>query len=242
MINAELNALYEKYWPELASFRKKYNLSGPLLMKLTKPEVKLLIVGHETYGWWNNESLSKLRERYALALKTCLASEKPNNKVIDDWNAWDTYNSKFWITIRKLKEELNIDLEKECIAWSNLNRMDNGAKKPPYVPLNKISEEMINKFPLLPEEIRICNPKIIVFLTWDDTYILKKTYKSIGDIKYEEIPESNKELLRVKIPNFKGKAYEIRHPNYIEGRGKKKIKYHTNELIKMIAKDYTQKN
>lgn len=234
MINKELTKLYDKYWPELLSFRKKYNLSGPLLMNLRTRKIKLFIIGHETHGNWDG-NLEELRKDYNFALNTCLRQEPPPKEGFHEWEKiWHTYNSDFWETIRKLKAKFITNSE-EGIAWSNLNRFDDNGSP----PKKDIEKEMIKKFPLLIEEIKICKPKIIIILTWDGTYILRKTYASIGNVGYEKVPRIDEnELLRVKIPEFEGKAYEIHHPRYIEGWGKNKVKYNTNELIKTIVKDY----
>ena len=233
MINTELTKLYKDYWTGLRNFRKKHGLSGPLLMKLNQPKVRLFIVGHETYGGWGG-TLKSLRNDYDFLLSKCLEVEPPPKEGFKEWkNIRRTYYSPFWRVVRDLNVGFGIDPNKESVAWSNLNRMDNGEKKPPYVPSYNISKEMIESFPLLSEEIRICKPKILVFFTVDRR-LLEQTFDKVC---FEKFGGFGAELLRVKIPGFKGKAYQMNHPGYIQRRKGHGLKYNAKELVQAILKD-----
>ncbi|MFH0714767.1 MAG: hypothetical protein V1847_03610, partial [Candidatus Diapherotrites archaeon] len=224
-LNKKLLVLYKKNWEKMRRVKKEHGLSSPLLIKLRKQRVTLFVVGQETYGWWKSGSLNDLRNNYSKILDACLSSRPPAKKAINK-----TYHSRFWYMMRNLQKELKIDLKKESIAWSNLNRMDNGEKEKPFEPTYKISEEMIDEFPLLKEEIKICKPKVIIFFTgnkWNDE-LLKKTF---GEVKFEKLNSVRKEnLARLKIKGISAKMYRTWHPNSFK-KGREKI-------IKTILSDY----
>ena len=226
----KLEKLYKKYWDSLRLFRNTNGLSSPLLIKTRSKKIKLFIVGQETFGGWTRDSIKKCQNDYEETLIPCLKTEKPKKRYQGKWDTWSTYRSAFWRTVRTLVAELKINQEKEGIAWNNINRMDYKG----HGPNNKLKRQMIEKFPLLRQEIKICKPEIIVFFT-NQRYdkLLKQTFeKSKTKITFQKIKGFPlKKLAKITIVGFKGKAYRTYHPAY-------KQKKEVEKIISTIVKDF----
>jgi len=112
----------------------------------TEQKTKLFVVGQQTNGWFEGNSVEELiniYERFDFGKYCC-----------------DTY---FWDGVRKLEEKLGI--KKGCIVWSELNRMDDPNEEDGKRPKRLVEEEMTEKFGfLLREEINICHPRYFSFL------------------------------------------------------------------------------
>ncbi len=231
--SSKLKTLYRKYWDGLCLFRNKRGLSSPLLIKTKRQKIKLFVIGQETFGGWTGNSIKECQNDYREVLDLCLKTEKPKNKyrpwdIKKEWNTWRTYNSAFWRTVRKIISELKID--NDCVAWNNINRMDYDG----HSPKTKTKKEMAVKFPLLPLEIKICKPWIIIFFThqrYDKQ--LKITFRECKtEISFQKIQGlSQGKLARVNISEFNGKAYRTYHPAYKPSKEIEKI-------INIITKDF----
>jgi len=197
-INKKLGEMYKEHWENLQSFKKEYRLSSPLLIKVPKcyerQKTKLFVVGQQTDEWFEGNSVDKLMEEYK------------------NFNFGINYRyTPFWDCVRKLEKELSIN--EGCIVWSNLNRMDDPKNK--YkCPDRKIEKKMAKNFPFLPEEIRICNPDILVFFTgpYYDENIEEDIFPGV---EYEELNNQKRVLAKISLPNFDVEAYRTYHPNYL---------------------------
>ena len=94
--------------------------------------------------------------------------------------------------------------------WSNLNRMDFKGGRPE----DNIANEIAENLPLLLQEIKICRPDIIIFLTgpcynYDDLigYNFDKYKSQIVSNEFKE-----RELVRLELPHTNAKAYRTYHP------------------------------
>jgi hypothetical protein len=103
-----------------------------------------------------------------------------------------------------------------------------------YSPSDKIKGEMIKRFPMLQQEIKIFEPKLIVFFThqrYDE--LLKQSFEEgknkISFQKLKGLPQ--KKLVKIIIGGFKGEAYRTYHPAY---KPKKEIE----KIISIIIKDF----
>jgi hypothetical protein len=189
-----------------------------LLIKINA-EANIFIIGQETFGGWTANSVSLCQDNYRKILDMCLNKDGPMDKYLRR-----TYNSIFWKTVRKIISELNID--KDNVAWNNINRMDYMGGS----PNNGVKRDMLKFFPLLPLEVKILNPKIIIFFSgsrYDDK--LKEIFGKIHFQKINGIREDK--LAKITISNFNGLAYRTYHPAYKPAGEVKKI-------ISIIKTDY----
>jgi hypothetical protein len=68
-------------------------------------------------------------------------------------------------------------------------------------------------FHIIPEELKILDPNVVLFLTGPNyDSIIKDNF---GELKYEALPNSTeRQLSRVALPNVRY-AYRTYHPNYL---------------------------
>ena len=225
-INQKLTELYNKYRDQMKKkLDEESKLSYPLLMKLDEKyaipnqRLKLFIVGRQTKDWCgeleNNERLiENLQAEYLEFMK------KPENERNPP--------STFWLRVKDLREGLG--LEKNAYAWSNLNKMDWGGKKPG----KKIEGDMLRDFSLLREEIEICKPTCIVFFTgYKFDRLLAKTFGILPD-KIKEVDESEKKAFaEVQIPSIDAKCFRLEHP---QGKDQETFKKYLKKIIEIMIK------
>ncbi|GEM_PF-5306719 len=232
-----LDELYRHYGKRMMTFRdNKENwegkpprpLSGPFFIPVIKPKVKVLVVGHETFGGWGypkqiKRRIALLKSDYKEVFQICLEKEfKENKEGIES----KTHGSQFWKAFRHLNSKFRYK-RNECIAWSNLNRFDNDKdRKDKSLKSNRCENEeyMVKCFPLLPYEIHILRPSIVIIFTQDNTDLLALAYEKIGKpLKNNAVGclTPNMQWLRISLPGFKGKAYKMFHPEHIRWSGGK---------------------
>lgn len=197
-INEQLAELYNQYWDKIKDLQNKYSeLSPAILMKLkedyAKQEIKLFVIGQQTKGWDRGESVGEQMAEY------------------EEFKFGRNYrynNSPFWRAVRKLENELGIS--EGCIAWSNLNKMDFNDGR----PKEEISNEMAENLPLLRQEIKICQPGLIIFFTGPCHNYDSLIEYNLGQYnKYKIDPLTERELIQLKIPEIDAKVYRTYHPN-----------------------------
>ena len=221
MPNYELLGLYQKYWSKIKDIRNGegaqdkdpslMKLSWPLLLKIHpcyhKQKVKLMIVGQQT-GHWGYEkkmTLEGVRNWYG----------------IDESRATRHY-AHFWKAIKILAGRLNISCD--CgispayhpIVWSNLVRMDcaegEGCRK--GRPRRELAARLVKEVPLLPEEIRICRPDLVVFFTGPTSYYREMLELTFPGVSYEALDSEFdiRQLAKLTIPQISAVAYRTCHP------------------------------
>lgn len=220
----ELMNIYRKYWNNIIELKRKYpDLSNPLLIDISdsywRQEVKLFIVGQQTNGWFNKE----------LGFSEDLTHIV---KLIEGYKKFkfglNYRNKPFWSVVRKIAKRLIIDIDKEGnIVWSNLNRMDYNSER----PSKEIERLLYEKLPLLPEEVRIAKPDLIIFFTGPDfDYIINALFNNP-----EMTPFSGKEISKLAKVSLKGynlKGYRTYHPDHLRPQ---KLE---NEFIDLIIEDF----
>ena len=205
-LNARLRAFYESIWPSLVANLSGYvNLSSPLLLHASRSYAeatrRLLIVGQETHGWMDYlmagdaPSLDlRIGELLAAYQRFALGKKK---------------RSPFWRVARELHSRISPEAPADAFLWSNLLKVDQN-KKRPHPDVSSI----ILGYQLLPEEIKIIKPHIVVFFTgrhYDG--FLKGTFvgADLKQIGKHEI----RVLCRVQHPALPCHAYRTYHPKYL---------------------------
>ena len=227
-MNKKLRRMYEEHWDSLKSFKENNKLSSPLLIKVpecyTEQKTKLFVVGQQTNGWFEGNSVEELiniYERFDFGKYCC-----------------DTY---FWDGVRKLEEKLGI--KKGCIVWSELNRMDDPNEEDGKRPKRLVEEEMTEKFGfLLREEINICRPDILVFFTGPD---YDENIKWIfsekeSEVEFNELNKqfSKRELASIDI-DVETKAYRTYHPGYLfRNKNPERLGKKGEKIIQSILSDF----
>ena len=194
-----LNDLYSKHWSEIKDLRNRNpELSTPILIKFPtsylSQNVKLMIIGQQTQGWG---------EGGVIDLLACY----------EDFNFGESYYaSPFWNVTRKIERVLNID--KYSIVWSNMNRCDFNAERPPP----EIEKDLYVSYPLLLGEIEILRPDVVIFFSGPDFdehikhSFSGSSFESVDGFTKRELSSINHELL----PQH---TYRTYHPKYLRISG-----------------------
>lgn len=209
-LNRNLRALYRQHWTTMLGLRKNYRLSDPLCMNLKacylKQKPRLFIVGQQTQEWDYTPNLT-------------VGDAVENYRNFDFTLGYPSIRgTPFWSVVRRLEELLCIP--EDCVAWSELVRMDGrpGAPSPP------VREEIVKKLPtLLRQEIRYSRPHIVVFFTGpNDDYLLNQTF-GVTDEDYCQVSASfeERELAKVgiRIDHLHPSAYRTYHPHMLQRQG-----------------------
>ena len=193
-------------------------------------------MGREMQRMWEENSTSpRLSDPLLVNPKECYAQASPklffvgivtdgwgrSTKNVDKWLEHSGYpdavkpsivkKSYFWTCVKKLHEMLGVDFGGGCGVWSNLIRMDDDGNEPEH----DLAEEMIDRFPLLREEVRICAPDLVVFLTGnkrDD--LIRRTFGVDNMIGTDDLA-----LVHLGLGI---RAYRTHHPQYMYSLGTKR--------------------
>jgi hypothetical protein len=217
----ELRVMYTQAFDNLRQELRNVDttgLSSPHLIDLSTLEyqgarTKLLIVGQQTAGWgpyWSDlekdsegDPIPYLLECY----RTFALGEQQGRRK----------KSPFWCAARQLYCNLNPDGPTGGFIWSNLTKMDHDEECPRW-PM----EERIRKaFNVLPFEIRIVRPAVVVFFSGPH---YDETIEAVFGITrpWQEISRfSTNELARIR--DSKGllpfHSYRTYHPNFFSRSG-----------------------
>jgi hypothetical protein len=166
----------------------------------------ILFVGKATNGWITNSKNIELlfgeTEKRVFARGDQM---KWVGKLENNVKGYNTRKSAFWRIIKKVAEHKNGKNEWfNKIAWSNLYKLS-FEKGNPNEKLKKNQIEICKK--ILEEEIKILNPKYVIFLTseWEKEYI---TY-----LTKDKKQENYKSLKWGK--NYKTFGFTVDNLNYI---------------------------
>jgi len=242
--NKALFEMYEEHWPRL---RKALDLKGvntiqekisyPLLIHVfpeyQKMKIKLFIVGQQTKGWgWNgvadylgtskwDDFVEKLDDDNSVEQFV-----KELTKIYMGFHLGEKYyRSPFWRSSHKLFRGLNPSGPEYGFLWSNLVKVDQHQKR----PRSSIEEIVFNLFPVIPLEIEITRPDVVVFFTgpyYDQR--LMQTFNRLGFDKIEGYDEET--LSRLTHNGLPKNSFRTYHPNWFIRSGK------SRELDKVFSK------
>lgn len=207
-----LHEVYQAKLPEYQKAISKYlvdnseeKLANPLLIgdmsvkNFSGGDLKIMFFGQETNNWYND-----------IELRTDLLQ-----KAYDEFYTTDAgykHGGQFWNGVKQFKELIKKEFSDKYITfiWNNIIKAGKQSKGRPN---NKILEIERTYFNIIPSEIDIIDPNIIIFLTgpnYDD--ILTNV---IPKIKKQSLKEfTDRQLLKFNISND-CIAYRTYHPNYL---------------------------
>lgn len=180
------------------------NLSNPHLIKVPpayeKAQVKLLIVGQQAREWggyFNGQPTPQLVDNLM--------------KVYETFELGKSVPSPFWQAAHEIYARVNPDGPAGGFVWTNVIKIDQDGQR----PIPPVVEACLNTFGLLPEEIEILKPDVVVFLTgpyYDaDLQLLFPgvEFRSVC----QDIPIHH--LAQVVHPRLPDKSFRIYHPGYL---------------------------
>lgn len=226
----ELIYLYKKYWNDLIELKKQYqNLSEPLLINIDdsylKQKTRLFVVGQQTNGWSVGEKEMGSSE-----------DSRHIDELIQGYKDFrfnlgpKKWRSLFWPTVRKIETKLQIN--QGGIVWSNINRMDykkTGGKR--GRPPENIERILYEKLPLLPQEIRLAKPHLIIFFT--GPYYDNIINALFNNPEMTSFPDKEiRKLAKVNLKGYNLKAYRTYHPNYL------RLQKLEKDFIELIIEDF----
>lgn len=198
----ELIQIYSEAMPTFEKVSSEHKgVSGPLFISVppdyVRTEVRLMIVGQQTHGW----------PRVTVGLKKLL-------QTYQDFNLGRKYTkSAFWQASHKVYKSLNPNGPERAFLWSNLLKVDIEKNR----PSSKI-EEAICELRLLPEEIRILKPNVVIFFTGPDYEDrLKKTFPNV---EYRKLSPFLSQLTHSNLPM---QSFQTYHPGHLWRKGKQEI-------------------
>jgi hypothetical protein len=159
--NEQLLELYNKKMPLLKKSLDEYNentkdkATNPLLIKVSEKwedsEVKIMIIGQETYTWCGecgNEGIFSANIKESLNIY--------NRFFLNNYG----YTSPFWNEFRRLSKSIKTN-KKVDFSWNNVIKIGRiGAGNIP-----NINDIIYKDFNILIEEIKITKPNIVIFFT-----------------------------------------------------------------------------
>ena len=229
--NKALFGIYKNKLPFLKIALEDVNtvqkkISYPLLIhafpKYQQANVKLFVVGQQTYGWGFN----KYRDEYWCPSKWDNSFEKLIGELIKVYKNFhlgeDYYSTPFWRAAYNLYRKLNAYGPEYGFLWSNLVKVDQDQNRPEGF----VEEIVCNSFPVLPLEIEVTRPDVVVFFTgprYDQR--LKQTFRALSFDKIQGYDERT--LSRVVHGGLPKNSFRTYHPKYLSLSG---------ELEKVIDK------
>ncbi|MGJ5819964.1 hypothetical protein [Paludibaculum fermentans] len=155
---------------------------------------RLLIVGQQTFGW-----SSDVDKR----------ASDPIEWLMDNYDRFalgrEYWASPFWQAAHQLNEKLNPESSAASFLWSNLIKVDQDGERP-----TQEVEEAVCALRLLPTEIEIVCPDVVVFFTgprYDDR--LRASFDLL------RLVETDKTFSRVIHPALPHHSYRTPHPKYL---------------------------
>jgi len=225
-INRELKLTYDKYYQHIISYLKNNNafnrnISFPLLLspfpEYFQSNIKLMIIGKETFSWPASPNLLSLRDGIV------------NPEIVDLLLRNYAYfelgkgrQSPFWQFCRQLNRKFN--KSDKSFIWNNISKVDENKTTPKWDILKNISAN--NDFPIIIQEIELLKPEIVLFLTGaiPESH-LQNIFKGLKMIPL------NKDVFRVIHPLLPYCSYKTQHPKSLRIRGTFK------QVIDFIATD-----
>ncbi len=218
-INYRLYSVYRHFWPNISKVLADvdtfgYGISYPLLLNVfdeyLKSSSKLFIVGQQTKGW----GFSHRRANFWGTSPWENDADLLIHQIVRIYEGFDLGKhyraSPFWIASHQLNTLINPNGHREGFVWSNLVKLDSGGER---LELD-LEDVLCEAFPVLPLEIRITKPDVVVFFTGPryDTRI-KKTFPGIVFNGLGNHPE--RRLCRLYHRDLPFHTYRTYHPNYL---------------------------
>ena len=222
-LNTRLTEIYGKYWTSLQDVRSELktnhkNISDPLLINISPnyelATVKLFVIGQQTGGWSINQEaddpIAALMNKY---------------KRFSFGDSRHLMHTPFWQACHEINRRLNPS-ELTCgFVWGNLVKIDQNKRRPP----KDVERCICETFPVLPMEIEITNPDVVIFFTgpyYDDRLKITFDGATFEPVKGYEI----KMLARVVHKSLPYRSFRTYHPKYL------RLKKQLNTIIDAVVR------
>ena len=215
-INEQLQNLYSKHWDNLLlqldnEDNKKH--TNPLLIKvdeekLTDADIRIMIFGQETKGWWDKNGFSRTVDEGMGRYKKFYCEQK----------FYKGYKrSAFWKGFRFFQGELNKHYKDQKISyiWNNISKIGKANGKTGVLP--RIRDIERGFFPVVREEVNIIKPDMIIFLTGPNRD--HDTRFHFPDVEFLSSGTSNtkRQLAKVTSKCLPTMAIRMYHPSFYKG-------------------------
>lgn len=203
----ELYELYRRHWNQLADALRplkpvELGLSNPLLIDLPHDwedvRPKLMVVGQQTYGW------GSFGEGYG---------DDPVVGLMLDYAEFQLGKfyrpTPFWQAAYVVHMSINLTIRPFAFAWTNLVKVDQHAGR----PAAEIEELVSQHFPVVPRELEITRPDIVVFFT--GPYYDERLKRTFAGVCLESIGTDTPELERVRHETLPARSFRTYHPGYL---------------------------
>jgi len=224
-INENLWRLYQSHLANLKHINYQIDLNkiddfaGPHLMyvweeEYKKANTKVLFIGQETNGWYNNK----------------ISADSDIADAIDTYKNFElgiNYNSLFWQKIYYMNEILNGTKDKKNILWTNINKYGKSDIGRPDAKITSLENEYFN---VLKDEINILNPEVVILFTGPnyDNDLKNK----LGEIIFHDCSNHNQRILaRLENKYLPYHSYRTYHPGYAR---RAKMEYLYEEILSII--------
>lgn len=214
-LNRQLYNLYWEYWPNLIEYFEeinatKFGLSYPLLLYVfpgyTMARFRLMIIGKSTAGW----------TRYGEDL-----GDDPIRKLMKEYEAFrlglgktvDNPLSPFWCVVRYIYSRLNPDAPSLGFVWNNIIKVDQERDNVSREPEEDIAENVCRVFPVLPREIEILRPDVVIFMM-GRRFFTKWANICLGKVKLGKHSKYGRELELIRNRHLPRLSFRINHPAY----------------------------
>jgi hypothetical protein len=215
--NRLLEELYQSKWDALSEALVSFNeedpgddenrATHPLLLQISdeyeNADLKVMFFGQETNDWCGvfeeDDDISPILKTY---------QDFYLNK------GYESYGKPFWNYIKKLKNNNTADNSKKIgYVWNNLLKI---GKCESGTPQNGLLNETLKYFNVIPQEIELLKPDILLFFTGPnyDQYISER----IGEFSVESIEGfDNRAFCKLNFKHLPVKlALRTYHPAYLQ--------------------------
>lgn len=213
-MNTQLYDLYSSKWDRLSKHMKELSQSdqyaekptNPLLLSTNKQsnytnaDIRIMIFGQETNSWYGdfNGDIRKVQKLY------------------DDFFATGycfKYGGYFWNAIKLFRNEIRNRFPEKSIdlLWNNVVKVGkSGSKGKPPKYIYEIEKKHFN---VIPDEVKIMRPNLILFLS--GPYYDSLIRNAFGEIDLKSIQGFKKrQLAEIQLP-LPIKTFRTYHPNYL---------------------------
>lgn len=222
LYDSKLSSLNELFKNLLnSSIEADKDFSWPLMLRIWEKEyesapVKLMVFGQETYGWKN---------QIESAIEKNTAETLSEEYVLFDMG--HNYRSTpFWETVHRLNKMVG-NPDTNCFVWNNILKFGKDDTK--GAPSAGVLKAELEYFNVIPDEIRILNPDLCIFLTGPDydRHILNK----FPDVEFIPIEGyETRKFARIKSQYLPENSFRTYHPGY----GYRKHEWYQGVLDKIV--------
>jgi hypothetical protein len=206
--NAALRDIYLRAWPELAKqLGRDSTLSSPYLAWVHPDydvaEIRLVVVGKETNGWGETPDIASREPADAV---TCLMRDYRDFRLGSEYPG----KASYWTPVHELYRALNPSGPPLGFVALNTSKMDAASAMP-----GEAIRDAIVSTNLLPDEIRVLEPHVVVFHSGPDYDPWIRLW--FPDVSFE----GDEWLVRLQSAALPPASFRTYHPRYLNYQSKR---------------------